>query len=1159
MYRSFILVGLGGSGGKTLRFVKRELAARLAEKGWDNGIPDAWQFLHIDTPTVADGHELNDSVDQLAGDEYFGLVGDGMNFDAVTAQLDNTPGLDAEMVGWRIDPNLLEVPITMGAGQFRAVGRSVAMVQGRQIRNRLTTSFRRVSSPAARAELAQCFTTTHPSLLASDVPLAPIVIVVSSLAGGTGAGLLMNVCDLIKETNDCEGVFGFLYTPEVFGAMGGVGDGVFPNSLAALSEILNGYWWHGDPAARGNAAGFQIPTRNTADLTQAGASKPIKDSGPDYPFLIGLENANGNSFANATELFGAMGSALATTMTDIGLQNSLIAYEITNWQNLAQQNTSGTDVLVSGDNSGLLGTQGHAAFQGLGTARLSIGLDFFEKYSAQRAAKDVSKYIALAHVNSDAAKQAAAKSTTNDPAEIAELIADGLLEHFLNSTELAELGPDRDQVKDRIRPDDGSLGTMMADARSTAIQLSEIESGGKSDSSGWGLRIADGVYQAKKQYSSQYRDNLQTNVHRWVARHSEKVLEVVEDFISRHGIIVTTVLLKQTASYLLNPNGVVEELRGPNELEKFNDWSSDSYVRQGLAAPLQGLGSRIDAGHAALRDALEEGLHLMHFVGEAQVCDQAAALLDSFTQFFLRPLADALEREAQLLNTELKGEAANWAEWNDGEPPTGLQPNLSEVTLIEPDEFGSTFDSLLVEMYADEAEPEMRRIRCREDIVAGNFLVKSATSASNQQHAIQISVPWSPGTAVDPNAIVAQSAARFRVMLRPTLLYDRAQAWMRQPNCAFDKLLSSTLRTYLGDDPVFPNTIPPAELAKRQQRFEAKLRQVFDVSAPLIGISPTLAGIIHDGIQHKISISQLPFRNHDLEKRVGSLLEARDLSSGSLLDDNPHTSHVTLVSRFKEPVSPLIVTSLLRPISEDWAIKSNSQVGRGHFWSRRRARRLDQFVPVPQEILAAMCRGWFVGVALGIIDRTSEPITIGRPDEGPVAFPYPALSSSANHRDQLAIVLESLALAYVQVNQFESLAPLDAYLRLRDLGVDHDVASNLYTYDVGTDQVPKLGRDLEEWVRNGVAPGQVTTRLAQGSDERERLTSVLDVFVSGQTAYRDELAELEASWSKNPASLGKKPYWPGLHLPISDALRSLAVAVEHRLEHLDNKTGHEGL
>ena len=52
------------------------------------------------------------------------------------------------------------------------------------------------------------------------------MIVISSLAGGTGAGLIMNVCDIIRETGDCQGVFSFLYTPEVFGAMGGVGEGV---------------------------------------------------------------------------------------------------------------------------------------------------------------------------------------------------------------------------------------------------------------------------------------------------------------------------------------------------------------------------------------------------------------------------------------------------------------------------------------------------------------------------------------------------------------------------------------------------------------------------------------------------------------------------------------------------------------------------------------------------------------------------------------------------------------------------------------------------------------------------------------------------------------------------------------------------------------------
>ena len=34
MYRSFVLVGLGGSGGKTIRFVNAALK-RLEEMGWD--------------------------------------------------------------------------------------------------------------------------------------------------------------------------------------------------------------------------------------------------------------------------------------------------------------------------------------------------------------------------------------------------------------------------------------------------------------------------------------------------------------------------------------------------------------------------------------------------------------------------------------------------------------------------------------------------------------------------------------------------------------------------------------------------------------------------------------------------------------------------------------------------------------------------------------------------------------------------------------------------------------------------------------------------------------------------------------------------------------------------------------------------------------------
>ena len=35
MLRPFLLIGVGGSGGKTLRIIKHELKRRLAEIGWD--------------------------------------------------------------------------------------------------------------------------------------------------------------------------------------------------------------------------------------------------------------------------------------------------------------------------------------------------------------------------------------------------------------------------------------------------------------------------------------------------------------------------------------------------------------------------------------------------------------------------------------------------------------------------------------------------------------------------------------------------------------------------------------------------------------------------------------------------------------------------------------------------------------------------------------------------------------------------------------------------------------------------------------------------------------------------------------------------------------------------------------------------------------------
>ena len=81
MLRPFLLIGVGGSGGKTLRGIKYQLELKLQQLGWEGGIPAAWRFLHFDTPTVQDGMEYQAPF--LPRQDYRGLVSTAATFDIV--------------------------------------------------------------------------------------------------------------------------------------------------------------------------------------------------------------------------------------------------------------------------------------------------------------------------------------------------------------------------------------------------------------------------------------------------------------------------------------------------------------------------------------------------------------------------------------------------------------------------------------------------------------------------------------------------------------------------------------------------------------------------------------------------------------------------------------------------------------------------------------------------------------------------------------------------------------------------------------------------------------------------------------------------------------------------------------------------------------------
>ena len=193
-----------------------------------------------------------------------------------------------------------------------------------------------------------------------------------------------------------------------------------------------------------------------------------------------------------------------------------------------------------------------------------------------------------------------------------------------------------------------------------------------------------------------------------------------------------------------------------------------------------------------------------------------------------------------------------------------------------------------------------------------------------------------------------------------------------------------------------------------------------------------------------------------------------------------------------------------------------------------------------------MCRGWFTGASLGIIDR-SAPIRIGRPHDATAEFPRVFLSRSGDDRDGLALVLESLALAYVQVSQSGNLRSLDAYCALRDLGRYRMDDDRLLEY-------PSLGHVIEEWSRTGVAPGAIVESFYTADTELARLMALRDGLAASQSSYTQTYGVLLDQWRRYPSKLGEPPLWPGIRSQINTALDQLVSAIDARLETISGAT-----
>jgi hypothetical protein len=336
-----------------VRYARDSVAKKLKQSGWANGFPSAWNFIAIDSNT----HLKDDVLPLLPFNDYLSITHPFRSYHELNSVIEarfhqsNNPQAFADLQGWRPNPSQVAVPSNMFAGQLRAVGRTAGILalQG-SVQKRIEYAFSKCA--AGGTELAEV--SRHLGVnVPPGIPVPdPVIIIVGSIAGGTGSGLMLDVADLVKGT-DNKGQFPVLvgFTPDIFGVLD---YSMIANSAAFMSELMSACW---DDA----------PTQNALIPSKVG----IPTRGPHSVFLIGRKKINGLDLQGSKNVFLEVGQTLGALTTSLPLQDLFFNHIVSQWSNLSASNAGGY---------GFQPTRFNGIASSFGSATISIGRDRFHDY-----------------------------------------------------------------------------------------------------------------------------------------------------------------------------------------------------------------------------------------------------------------------------------------------------------------------------------------------------------------------------------------------------------------------------------------------------------------------------------------------------------------------------------------------------------------------------------------------------------------------------------------------------------------------------------------------------------------------------------------------------------------------------------------------------------
>nr|WP_296779051.1 tubulin-like doman-containing protein [Rhodococcus sp. (in: high G+C Gram-positive bacteria)] len=1084
--RRFLIVGCGGSGGATLSYMMDQLRSDLASHGIDD-IPAGWKFVHIDVPSGSEnGPEGLPSVEAQGG-SYFGSGPQGTSYSMLDSALSQRLGsmLDTTATWAPREPDQVPIPISAGAGQYRAIGRMITLSKAGDIHARLQNAWNQLTHDSTRSEMTNL---TLPGLGGYNPNDPPLVLVVSSMAGGAGASMALDICRLLTlvEGLDPKLMGVFMVTPDIFdGLPAGARTGVRANALAMLGEIV--------ASQTGSARRHDV--RTLAGLGLANGEGETIPFARVFPVgrKVGAEGAIfGDGSQNA--VYRGLARGLAGLMMSGKATDQFVSYDL--------GNTGSPD-----GNRNYLGW-GNRLWDPLpwgsyGFSSLSMGRDRYAEYSSQRLARASVDKLLHGHLQ---------KGNPASSVEQATALLDSQWANVLMSIGLPLIGAGAQgqgvgQWLATVAMDRQAADALVANVIDTQLRPFLPQPVGM-NAGQWVPMLRHAVRGRRDAMNQTIQAGAYNWAFTWHQEFADRCVSAAGDAISSVGLPYAIALIERVRAYL---SDVI--LPGTRDLTTHAD-GDVSAIPQDVEPTLGMLKKTIPNGTQIVDRVIGSyptAVRTHLYARGAGYVSQASAAI---TTEVLTPLLDAMSEAQRLLENATSEKISDlglarlatnqyvaWPSDSDERVHARFSEANNEVLLTNSSHFKGQYESVDLPRAVSDAAAVATFV---DSVPMAGKQVISGLWATTGGHRppgglIEQTAMWrSRAFTIDPHSGEPRqpSLAQFNVHCRPAELVDRARQFVARPGESFDRFVRVSLRDYVqGID------APESELAQRRNSISIKFAEALSLARPLATVSDEALRVLHGTqLEYRYKYSAIPFGGISVGEDLARILESnpridqatKDNFKSSLTDESGLTK-IDIFGSYPN-YSPLAFSSVLKPVAEQWA--QTSEQGRESFWRYRRARPLDAALPMADEERRTMTAGWFLGQMVGRIQIPDapfdQPVQIWDAAQSRwLNFPHPLLTPPRRFvasYDWLPAVMESILVAFAQSHQSPAMSSLQPYHVLRGLydSTSDDPASGLLDVSATALLVP--------WLATGVTEGGKPSRVSaavEATDVEQRAAAAI--------------------------------------------------------------------